>query len=147
MMFSHGDRVRWETVGEDGLPLVRYGFVGGDIEIGEAVAVMLDGELKAGAVDTAQLVPVSVTSVVLHLEGDDLLGDADLRAGLVRLWLAEAETAGLDVGDVQAFGDGWCDDRGRWNLAELTTGGERYLVRAVVDPGTADVIHVHAAPA
>lgn len=146
MNFSHGDRVRWETVGEDGLPMVRYGFVGGDIEIGDAVAVMLDGELKAGAIDIDQLVEVSVTTVVLQLAGIDLVGDADLRAGLVRLWLAEAETAGLDVGDVQAFGDGWCDDRGRWTLAELTTGGDRYLVRAVVDPLANDLIHVRAAP-
>ena len=144
-MFHHGDRVRWETVGEDGLPLVRYGFVGGDIEIGDAVAVMLDGELKAGAIDTAQLAPVSVTNVVLHLTGADLLGEAQLRAGLVQLWLAEAETAGLDVGDVQAFGDGWCDDGGRWTLAELTAGGDRYLVRAALDGTIPDVIHLHAA--
>lgn len=147
MLFSHGDRVRWETVGDDGLPLVRYGFVGGDIEIGDAIAVMLDGDLKAGVIDVSQLRPVSVTNVVLHLDGRDLLGDADLRAGLVRLWLAEAETAGLDVGDVQRFGDGWCDDRGRWTLGELTSGGERYLVRATTDPSTADVINVHARPA
>lgn len=146
-MFSHGDRVRWETVGEDGLPLVRYGFVGSDTGIGDAVAVMLDGELKAGVIDADQLVPVSVTTVVLRLSGIDLVDDVDLRGGLVRLWVAEAETAGLDVGDVQAFADGWCDDRGRWTLAELTTGGDRYLVRAVVDPTTPDLVHVHAAPA
>ena len=29
MMFGLGDRVRWDTEGDDGLPLVRYGFVGG----------------------------------------------------------------------------------------------------------------------
>ena len=29
VMFSHGDRVRWATTGDDGFPLVRYGFVGG----------------------------------------------------------------------------------------------------------------------
>ena len=37
VMFSHGDRVRWESVGEDGLPMVRYGFVGGEIETDDAV--------------------------------------------------------------------------------------------------------------
>ena len=146
MMFRHGDRVRWESVGDDGWPLVRYGFVGGEIETDDAVAVMLDGELKAEALHAAELVAVSVTNVVLRLNGTDLLGDADLRVGLVRLGLAEAETAGLDVGDVQAFGDGWCDDRGRWTLAELMTGGERYLVRAALDPINREVIHIHAAP-
>ena len=27
--FRHGDRIRYETTGDDGFPLVRYGFVGG----------------------------------------------------------------------------------------------------------------------
>lgn len=144
-MFSHGDRVRWESIGEDGLPLVRYGFVGSEIQP-DAVVVLLDGELKSGAVDAGQLEPVSVSTVVLRLDGQDLLGDAELRAGLVRLWLAEAESAGLDVGDVQSFGDGWSDDRGCWTLGELTTAGERYLVRADTDPSSPDAIHVHATP-
>ena len=26
-MFSFGDRVRWNTTGDDGWPLIRYGFV------------------------------------------------------------------------------------------------------------------------
>ena len=29
MNFSPGDRVRYECTGDDGLPLVRYGFIGG----------------------------------------------------------------------------------------------------------------------
>ena len=29
MTFTPGDRIRYECTGDDGLPLVRYGFVGG----------------------------------------------------------------------------------------------------------------------
>ena len=130
MSFSHGDRVRWATTGDDGFPLVRYGFVGGSDGTEAEVVVMLDGELEVDAVDPGQLQPVSVTTIELRLDGDDLLSEAVLRPGLVRLWEAEAESAGLDVGEVQRFGDGWCDDRGRWTLAELVSGGRRYLVRA-----------------
>ena len=50
MMFSLGDRVRWATTGDDGLPLVRYGFVGGVAGEPGPVVVMLDGEL-GGDVD------------------------------------------------------------------------------------------------
>ena len=42
-MFQHGDRIRLETVGDDGLPLVRYGFVGDIDDECERIAVMLDG--------------------------------------------------------------------------------------------------------
>ena len=69
MTFSLGDRVRWETTGDDGLPLVRYGFVGGVAgEVGPVV-VMLDGELGGDVVDLAQLEPVTITNVELHLDG------------------------------------------------------------------------------
>lgn len=148
-MFQHGDRVRWATTGDDGLPLVRYGFIGA-IEPDDAVVVMLDGELRGDVVDPAQLQEVSMTSVELVLDGDDLLGDAALRCGLIWLWTAEAESAGLDVGDVQPFGDGWRDDRGRWVLAELHSGGQRYLVRAGADTNATAgerTVHVNATPA
>ena len=45
-MFGLGDRVRWATIGDDGLPLVRYGFVGGVAGERGPVMVMLDGELS-----------------------------------------------------------------------------------------------------
>lgn len=147
MSFTLGDRVRWLTLGDDGLPLVRYGFVGSVNGNGGPVTVMLDGDLKASTIDPAQLEPVSVTTVELHLDGDDLLADAELRPGLVRLWEAEAESAGLDVDDVQHFGEGWCDDAGRWTLAELVSGGRRYVVRAHASTTCPDVAIVRADPA
>lgn len=145
--FTHGDRVRWCTLGDDGLPLVRYGFVGGVNGSGGPVTVMLDGELKGNAIDADQLEPVSVTTVELHLDGDDLLGDAQLRPALVGLWEAEAESAGLDVDTVEHFGHGWCDELGRWTLAALVSGGQRYLVHAHPSPADPEVAVIRADPA
>ena len=97
MTFGLGDRVRWATMGDDGLPLVRYGFVGGVAGERGPVMVMLDGELSGDVIDLDQLEPVSITNVELHLDGPDLIDDPELRRGLVHLWQAEAEQAGLDV--------------------------------------------------
>ena len=92
MSFGLGDRVRWATTGDDGLPLVRYGFVGGAAGDVGPVVVMLDGELGGDVIDLEQLEPVSITNVELHLDGPDLIDDPELRRGLVHLWQAEAET-------------------------------------------------------
>jgi hypothetical protein len=83
MTFSSGDRVRIETVGDDGLPLIRYGFVGGVAGRDGPVVVMLDGELGGDVVDLGQLKPVAVNTVELSLSGADLFEDPSLRAGLV----------------------------------------------------------------
>ncbi|MBA3288078.1 MAG: hypothetical protein H0U21_08670 [Acidimicrobiia bacterium] len=131
MTFNLGDRVRWATVGEDGLPLVRYGFVGGVAGDVGPVVVMLDGELGGDVVEQTQLESVSITSVELHLAGRDLIDDAELRRGLVHLWQAEAEQAGLDVDSLEHRGTGECLDGESWALAALSSGGETYVVRAV----------------
>src|SRR4029450_3947916 len=84
--FQAGDRVRWETTGEDGLPLIRYGFVGSYDGNGH-VTVMLDSDLTGDTVvDLGQLAPVSITSVELCLNGADLLDDPSLRQGRVCPW-------------------------------------------------------------
>ena len=44
-MFSFGDRVRWNTTGDDGWPLIRYGFVRSMAGPEGPAIVMLDGEL------------------------------------------------------------------------------------------------------
>ena len=61
-MFSPGDRIRYECTGDDGLPLVRYGFVGGVAASGGPVVVMLDGELGGDVVNLEQVQPVTVTT-------------------------------------------------------------------------------------
>ena len=59
--FVRGDRVRWDTTGADGLPLTHYGFIGGRVDAGGRVVVMLDGHLKGDTVVPAeQLQVVSV---------------------------------------------------------------------------------------
>jgi hypothetical protein len=85
-MFSPGDRVRFEIVGDDGLPLVRYGFVGGVAGREGPVVVMLDGELGGDVVDPAHLQHVEVTTVELCLSGTDLFDEPALRRGLIALW-------------------------------------------------------------
>ncbi len=133
MTFGLGDRVRWATVGDDGLPLVRYGFVGGVAGERGPVVVMLDGELNGDVIDLEQLEPVTITNVELHLDGPDLIDDPALRQGLVHLWQAEAESAGLDVDSMDVLGAGQLLPDASWSLAALTSGGEQYVVRVMRD--------------
>ena len=119
MTFGLGDRVRWATTDEDGLPVVRYGFVGGAAGNGGPVVVMLDGELAGEVIDLEQLEPVSITNVELHLDGPDLIDDPNLRRGLVDLWQAEAETAGLDVDALEDHGPGERLPDNSWTLGAL----------------------------
>jgi hypothetical protein len=130
MTFGLGDRVRWLTTGDDGLPLVRYGFVGGVASETGPVMVMLDGELNGDVIDLSQLQPVTITNVELQLDGPDLIDDPSLRRGLVHLWQAEAEQAGLDVDALECLGAGQQLPDQSWSLAALSTGGEQYVVRA-----------------
>ena len=145
-MFQPGDRVRWETTGDDGLPLVRYGFVGGSNGDGNRVAVMLDGHLKGDTViDHDQLAPVSITNVELRLHGADLLDDPSLRQGLVSLWSAEADQAGLEIRSIQLLGTGVRDTVGDgFALAELHSGGRQYVLRAVCEPHDDETVSVRA---
>ena len=104
-MFQPGDRVRWASLGDDGFPIVRYGFVRGSNGDHDRVAVMLDGDLKGDTVvDLDQLEPVTITNIELHLQGIDLLADASLRQGIVNLWTAEADQAGLEVQSLEYLG-------------------------------------------
>ena len=144
MTFGLGDRVRWSTTGDDGLPLVRYGFVGGVAGETGPVMVMLDGELKGDVIDLEQLQPVMITNVELRLDGPDLIEDPDLRRNLVHLWRAEAESAGLDVDAVESLGDGQQLPDQSWTLAAVTSGGERYVVRALRADFDPEVVRVRA---
>jgi hypothetical protein len=150
MTFRPGDRVRVETTGDDGLPLVRYGFVGGLAAVGpgseRTVSVMLDGDLAAAVIPRCRLQLVSITNVELSLSGADLMNEACLRRGLLALWHAEADTAGIDVGGLHALGDGLRDSNDSWALAEMVAGGERYVIRAFQVPGDPHTVHVRADP-
>jgi hypothetical protein len=146
--FRPGDRVRFETIGDDGLPMVRYGFVGGVAGNEGPVVVMLDGELGGDILDLSQIKLVDVTTVELCLEGTDLMTEPKLRRGLVALWHAEADTAGLDVDALHPLGgpdgDGLRDSSDSWALAELMAGGEQYVVRAFRLPHEPHLVRVRA---
>ncbi|MFK7917134.1 MAG: hypothetical protein AB8G14_03570 [Ilumatobacter sp.] len=130
--FNHGDRVRHETIGDDGFPLVRYGFVGGQTHGDGPVVVMLDGELGGDVVDLCTLQPVDISTVTLTLSGSDLLDDLLLREGLVKLWHAEAEDAGLQIAGLHPVETGLSlrDTSEGVALAELVTADEQYVLRA-----------------
>ncbi len=134
-MFEPGDRVRWDTIDDDGFPIVKYGFVGGCNGNGTRVCVMFDGELKGDTViEFDQLRPVTILNVELRLDGPDLLDDPSLRQGLVSLWSAEADQAGLQIRSVSHLGTGVRDSNGNgFALAEITSGGCQYVLRAVSD--------------
>lgn len=146
MQFQPGDRVRWQTTGADGLPLVRYGFVGTGVNNGQ-VRVMLDGELKGNTVLPADdLALVHITNVELRLAGIDLLADPAMRQGLVHLWSAEADEAGLDLGAIAFLPHHAVQlDNSPIPLARVEAGGMQYILQAC--PSRNDAIHVKAAPA
>ena len=142
MTFQAGDRVRWETTAEDGLPLIRYGFVGYYDGNGH-VTVMLDGDLTGDTVvDLSQLAPVSITSVELCLSGADLLDDPSLRQGLVNLWSAEVDEAGLEIRSLERLGNGVKESDDGFALAQLWAGSEQYVLRASRDD-TGETVVVH----
>ncbi len=135
------------TEGDDGLPLVRYGFVGGvsSAAIGPvAVSVMLDGELGVQEFDLRNVELVTVTTLELTLRGLDLIEDPSLRRGLVAMWRAEAEQAGLDVDGLHPFGEGVLESTDRWALGEVQTGGNSYVLRATAAQHDSDVVSVRA---
>lgn len=139
-----GDRIRVECEGDDGLPLVRYGFIGEMAAGGAAVVVMLDGELVGNEIDVSQVQLVAITTVELCLTGSDLMSEPTLRRGLVALWHAEADSAGLDVDALHPLGDGQRDSAASWVLAELMAGGTQYVVRAFQLPHEPEVVRIRA---
>ena len=84
--------------------------------------VMLDGELNGDVIALDQLQPVSITNVELHLDGRDLIDDPNLREGLVHLWQAEAEQAGLDVDAMECLGAGQLLPDQSWSLPPSPAG-------------------------
>lgn len=138
-MYQPGDRIRWESLGDDGFPVAHYGFVRGVNGDSSRVVVMLDGELNGDrVVPHHELAPVTITNIELRLRGADLLTDPSLRQGLVNLWSAEADQAGLEVRSVVYLGpngyvtgtNGSTGSNG-CALAELLSGGEHYILRAL----------------
>ncbi|MEM1334253.1 MAG: hypothetical protein AAGG08_12425 [Actinomycetota bacterium] len=123
---------------------MRYGFVGDTRDDDGPVVVMLDGELGGDLVALHEIQPVHICNVTLHLAGSDLLDDPGLRQGLVSLWQAEAEEAGIQIGALHPIGTGVRDSSEGYALAELSSGGEQYVLRATASAMGSDAISVHA---
>ena len=143
-IFHHGDRIRYATIGDDGFPVVRYGFVGGLSGETGPVVVLLDGELGGDVVEVEKIEPVHISNVTLTLEGAHLLDDPTLRQGLVNLWAAEAETAGLQIAAIHPMGTGVRDSSDGFALAELSSAGEHYVLRAALCTDIAGCVLVQA---
>jgi hypothetical protein len=142
-----GDRIRLVGTDEDGLPFVRYGFIAPDSPhptSSPTVTVMLDGELSGEAVAHEHVELVMVTNIELRLHGADLVDDPTLRRGLLPMWLAEAELAGVALDRLCPQGDGELDQPASWLLAYATAGDDRYAIRACRHDGDPPMIHVHA---
>jgi hypothetical protein len=132
------------TTADDGLPIVRYGFVGGTNGDHTRVAVMLDGDLAGDTVVAFdELAAVTITTVELRLQGADLLDDPTLRQGLVNLWSAEADQAGLEIRLIECLGTGVRDGDTAFALANLWAGPQRYVLRAEPD-ASADTVNIRA---
>lgn len=140
-----GDRVQIRTTGEDGYPLLRYGFIGSCWGGTGSVVVMFDDERAGSAVvDASQLVEVRIETLELRLEGPDLIDDPELRDGLVRLWWAEAEQAGLDITALHPIRGGQRDSSEGYVIAEMTTAGEHFVLRAMQVPHAPGEVIVRA---
>ncbi len=144
MTFRPGDRVRVTTTGDDGLPLVRYGSVGGMAGRDGPVVVMLDGELGGDVLDLSELEAVTIANIELRLPGNDLIDDPALRHGLARLWQAEADSAGLAIDSIHPLPAARRDAGDSWVLAELVAAGEQYIVRATHTPNDPGIVVVRA---
>jgi len=142
--FKLGDRIRYATTDDDGFPLVRYGFIGALSSPGEPVSVMLDGDLATDVVDLSLIETVHISNVTLTLAGTDLLDDPSLRQGLVNLWAAEAESAGLQIASLHCIGTGVRDSSEGYALAELNSGGDQYVLRGALCLYQYNAIVVHA---
>lgn len=142
--YRHGDRIRYATIGDDGFPVVRYGFVGGVTGETGPVVIMLDGELGGDVVDAATLQPVHISNVTLTLEGSDLLDDPSLRQALANMWIAEAESAGLQIASMHHIGTGIRDSSDGYAIAELSSAGDLYTLRASRCQQPLDAVFVQA---
>ena len=141
--FLDGDRIRLTTTGEDGLPQVLYGYVGGATDDGR-LFVMLDAQIGSCIVGVDEVEAVHIGNLSLRLGGTDLLDDPTLRQALVEMWRAEAESAGLQIGGIEYLGTGAASGDGGFALAELSSGGTTYVLRAKPCADNADEIAVMA---
>lgn len=139
--FHHGDRICVRTVDDDGLPIVRYGTVGGELPSNGPIVVMFDDLLGGDIVDRSEVQLLTLDSLELCLTGRDLIEDPAVRSGLADMWLAESDLAGLPVMAIFPEGDGaGVRDGNQWLLATFTHNSETWVIRATVVDDTHDIV-------
>ncbi|MEZ5217691.1 MAG: hypothetical protein R2715_14175 [Ilumatobacteraceae bacterium] len=136
--------MRVTQLDDSGFPAIRYGWVE---EVDRLyAAVLFDGEIRTEHVHLGSIQPVEVTTVQLVLSGEDLLDDPGLRSGLVHMWQAEADLAGLAVDTLRSFGEGLANHAGRWELGEVVAGGAMFVLVAGLSPSHQPTVFVRAEP-
>jgi hypothetical protein len=132
MHLRSGERICIRTVDDEGIPIVRYGTVASDNRTNGPVAVLFDDLCGGDLVDASEVERIDYDTIELHLNGQDLLTDNVLRAGLSTMWRAEANLAGLEVDAMFPLGDSdaGISDGNSWVLAEFTIQGTTHIVRA-----------------
>ena len=146
--FTSGDRIKVRVVDDDGLPVIRYGTVGAELPDHGPLVVVFDDMSGGDIVDRSEVEAVTIDSVALVLQGSDLAVDPSLRAGLVAMWAAEIDLAGLLIGPVRPLGNppgsGLRDSSDSWVLAEFMHDGTMHVVRAALQRDGAGTVTLHA---
>jgi hypothetical protein len=145
--FRSGQRVRVSTVDTDGLPTVRYGTIGADVNSDDPVVVMYDDLLGSDTVNSSEIELLDLDAIELRLTGRDLLDDPLLRAGLAELWRAEVGRAGLVVATLFPMGKDdvvGVSDSEQFLLAEFTYNGETWVVRGAFTADAPTMVVIRA---
>ncbi len=136
MRLNTGDRVRVRRTDGDGIDHMVYGYLDRiDHEKGYAF-VFVDDELRASHCVLGDVDPVEIITVEVRFDSSELClalaHNPPLRRGLVFMWQAEAELAGISVERLEFLGDdgnGLHDHVDSWALASLMAGGEQFWLR------------------
>ena len=145
--FHSGQRVRVSTVDTDGLPTVRYGTIGADVDSDDPVVVMYDDLLGSDTVNSSEIELLDLDAIELRLTGRDLLDNPLLRAGLAELWRAEVDRAGLAIATLFPMGKDdvvGVSDGEQFLLAEFTYNGETWVVRGAFTADAPTMVVIRA---
>jgi hypothetical protein len=125
---------------------VRYGTVASDNRTNGPVAVLFDDLSGGDLVDASEVERIDYDTIELHLQGEDLMHDNVLRAGLTTMWRAEANLAGLTVDAMFPLGDNDAGiaDGDTWILAEFNISGTTHIVRATRSASSPTTVIVRA---
>jgi hypothetical protein len=136
MKMRTGDRVRVHRTDEAGMAVFVYGYLDRVDHEKDYAFVFVDDELRASHCPLRDVQPVQITTVEVRFDSSELClalaHNPPLRRGLVFMWQAEAELAGIELDRLEPLGDdgnGLDDHVDSWALAVLEAGGETFWLR------------------